>query len=152
MVTGGFGSTGAYPQPLLRWASSPSCLSAGSRHTRSTQQSGESGQVLGPPMGDNGSWWLRPIRPGRPGLVGDVLSVVFSSSVVIQGFANGLSQRGTEEERALSAAEWEAEWGGRTRRTHRDLVEQGHVHCTLFPFGSGHRGGMGVSQNTSVTL
>lgn len=148
MVTGGFGSTGAYPQPLLGWASSPSCLSVGSGHDGSMQQSGESGQVLGPPMGDNGSWWLRPIRPGRPGLVGDVLSVVFSSSVVVQGFANGLSQRGTEEERALSAAEW----GGRTRRAGRDLVGQGHVHCTLFPFGSGHRGGMGVSQNTSVAL
>ena len=107
MVTDGFR---ACLQPLLGRSSSPQCLSAGSRHPGSAQQSGESGQVLGPPMGDNGSWWLRaPIRPGRTGLVGDVLFAVVSSPAVIRGFANGPSQRGTEEERALSAAEWEVE-------------------------------------------
>lgn len=41
--------------------------------------------------------------------MGDVLFAVVSSPAVIRGFANGPSQRGTEEERALSAAEWEVE-------------------------------------------
>lgn len=144
MVTDGFGPTRACLQPLLGWSSSPQCLSAGSRHPGTVQQSRETGQVLGPVMGDSGSWWLRsPIKPERTGLVGDVLSVVFSSLVVIQGFANGPSQRGTEEERGLSVAEWEVEWEAETWSGRGTCID-----CTLFPFGSWHHGGMGVRQRT----
>jgi len=148
VVTDGFESTGACLQPLLSWASSPRCLSAGSGHPGNTQRSGEAGQVPGPSMGDSGSQRLRPTRPGRTGWVEDVLSVF--CPVVIQGFADGPSpgDRGRE---ALSAAGWE--WGvGRTGRAGRDLVTRGHICCTLFPFGSGHRGGMGIRERTSVAL
>lgn len=65
------------------------CPSAGSRHLQSQAEQGARARS-GPPGADNGSQWPRHIRPGRTGLVGDVLSA-FSSPVVVQGFADGLS-------------------------------------------------------------